>query len=399
MAALKSIIVSSVVSMKGIPIARISSSPEFGVIGSVIKLDGGESSDDDGNQLTYSWSFVDPPPIGSKVVHEGFTDLDPDGSVVSFSPDVVGEYTVQLIVSNGTFESEPAVSTVSIRAILVPSGRGLVPDGKFVWGYLRDIWAEVENKEWFETLWSALIQITGASMIELYQSDFNKSIRDIQDKFQRRWLKYEPKLALGDGLSFYLGNHCAGVNGSSAPLDTYVVVLGSTELVIVYGTVLAAVAGEIISVLSSANPVNIGPYTIVGTNAKKTGYLLKTGDGLSSPTADRVAVIGEGVLSFSAQSKTWTLSAPNTAIRVGDFFHIFGPNLGLYRVTAVSGAGAVFTVDRPPAFASDPVGSGFVYRPIRISVSQADMTLSSSFTVPKETGDNDLSQEIGRAHV
>ena len=115
---------------------------------------GGSTSWSISNFFSYAWSFVRTP-IGSKVVQEGFRLLESDGSLVSFSPDVVGEYVVGLTVSNGAYTSSQVTSQVSIRAILVPHGRGLVPDGKWIWSYIRDVWNDVENREWFETFWSA----------------------------------------------------------------------------------------------------------------------------------------------------------------------------------------------------------------------------------------------------
>lgn len=167
------------------------------------------------DRLYYKWEMVSVP-VGSRTGQESLRLLDTDSSLVSFSPDIVGEYTAELVVSNGAYESEPARVGISVRSILVPHGRGLVPDGKFIWSYIRDVWNGVEGREWFETLWSALIQICGADLLKLYQVDFNKSIRDIQSQYQQRWLAYEPKLSLVESdLTFFLGNHCAGKDAST----------------------------------------------------------------------------------------------------------------------------------------------------------------------------------------
>lgn len=422
MAALKTAIIGSVVEKKGRPVARIAAQPTFGVIGSVIRLDAGESSDPDGTDLTFRWSFVDPPPIGSRVVSEDFRALDESGSVVSFSPDVVGEYQVQLVVSNGVFDSDPAIATVSIRALLVPHGRGIVPDGKFIWGYLRDVWAEVENKEWFETLWSALIQIAGSEMLKLYQTDFNKSIRDIQDRYQRRWLKYEPKLPLEGGFTFYLGQHCAGVTATTTPLETYAVILSADEIAVVQGTVYPSVLGERLSIRTSLDSDNIKSYELSGLNSKKNGYRLKPGSVVPNPTADVVYGTATSFY-FDFQSKQWSIDAspgsdlalklstqqtlvdtladippmgaPTLAdLRGGDvIYYPSGPNAGFYRV--VEKSGAYIVVDRAPPSYSDVTLSAtykaYVYRPVQITVSQTDVLLGNSFSVPYETGDNDVS--------
>jgi hypothetical protein len=156
--------IGSVVEEQLAPTALVAADPQFGVVGSIVKLDGTASTNPTEDALTYTWEFTKVP-IGSAVVQEGFKALDSSTQVVSFSPDIVGEYLVSLTVSNGVYVSAPSQVQISIRALLVPHGRGIVPDGKFIWAYLRDVWTQVEDKEWFETLWSALIQITGADLL------------------------------------------------------------------------------------------------------------------------------------------------------------------------------------------------------------------------------------------
>lgn len=424
MAALKSAILGTVVPMKTKPVAKIATQPSFGVIGSVIRMNGNESFDADGTALTFKWSFVDPPPIGSRVVAEGFQSLEEDDSVVTFSPDVVGEYNVRLIVSNGVFDSDPVVATISIRALLVPHGRGIVPDGKFIWSYLRDVWSEVSNKEWFETLWSALIQITGGELLKLYQTDFNKSIRDIQDNFQRRWLKYEPKLQLSDDCSFYLGRQCAGSGATTSPLDTYAVIISEDEIIVVRGTVYPSVLGEQLTVRTSLGEDNLGTYRLSGLNSKKNGYRLKAGYAFPDPTADLIVGIPGVAFYFDFQSKIWSidpspgsdmaeqLSTQQTlldtltdlppmgamslsSLRGGDVIYFpSGPNAGFYSV--VQTGGGYVTVDKAPPSFSDVTLSetykAYIYRPVQITVSQPDLVLGDSFSVPYESGDNDLSQ-------
>lgn len=221
------------------------------------------------DRLSYSWSFVSVP-IGSQVRQEGFRLLDSDSSLVSFSPDKVGEYLVQLVVSNGAYDSEASTARSSIRAILVPHARGLVPDGKFIWNYVRDVWTQVDGKEWFETLWSALIQICGAEMLKLYQNDFAKSIRDIQDQYQRRWIAYEPKLDfVEDDLSFYLGNHCAGISATTEPvgLTGQVVLLPVEETPTTWAAATAYALGDIITPTAAAEDNLYFRCTLAGTTA------------------------------------------------------------------------------------------------------------------------------------
>lgn len=401
--------------LKRTPTAVVSASPAFGVIGSVVKLTGTSSSDPDGLPLQYMWQFLNVP-IGSKAVQEGFRSISEDDSEVSFSPDVVGEYSVRLTVSNGTVEATTD-QRISIRAILVPDGRGLVPDGKFIWSYIRDVWQEVENREIFETLWSALIQISAGELLKLYQNDFAKSIRDIQDLYQRRWLKYTPRLELGEDLSFILGSQAAGIDATteSRGQSGKAIILGPTEVSVVQGLVLPTVSGKI-EIISSQNPDNVGKYRLA-VSPTKTGYRLL--DPIPEPLADK---IGSNIrFEFNIQSTIWSLygarSRPyaelmskspspidelseifgqNTSssgpvdIRIGDTIHYpTGPNAGFYRV--VSGDGSTYEVAPAPPAASDPNILANVYRPVPYKVNAITTDVTDAFAVEYTPGTNDVS--------
>lgn len=371
------------------------------------------------DSLSYKWRFLQVP-IGSRVVAEGFRDLDSDSSLVSFSPDVVGEYVVGLVVSNGVLDSEEATTRVSIRAILVPHGRGIVPDGKFIWSYIRDVWQEVANKEVFETFWSALVQICGAELLKLYQSDFNKSIRDIQDLYQRRWLAYEPKLDLLEAdCIFYLGNACAGSGGSTKnlALNGQAIILSDEEVIIVLGSVLPDVLGATFYITAdSMEPANVGAYPLLNTNIAHNGYRIA----LSPPSVVGPNPVPGKILSglqwyFAFQSTTWSLntvpdwdyalSMSESAlpqdwltqlfgaivgvsgadlIHVGDVIHYpAGPNAGFYRIIEKSGSFVV--VDHAPPGAAE-IGGTFadVYRPVEFELSPAAElpATGSSFSIP-----------------
>lgn len=72
-----------------------------------ISLDGSMSSDINGDELSYQWVLIDKP-------NGSVTILDSsDGSTPSLTPDVLGDYTVELTVSDGILESKDAV-TISV---------------------------------------------------------------------------------------------------------------------------------------------------------------------------------------------------------------------------------------------------------------------------------------------
>lgn len=78
------------------------------VVGDTVTLKGAESSDKDGDPLTYQWSFVSVPE-GSAVAFNVADSMNPH-----FTPDVAGTYVAALKVFDGRVYSD--VSTVSITA-------------------------------------------------------------------------------------------------------------------------------------------------------------------------------------------------------------------------------------------------------------------------------------------
>jgi hypothetical protein len=76
-------------------------------VGESVALDGSASADADGDALSFSWSLLNVP-IGSAAQLEG-----QDTPTPSFVPDAAGLYVVQLIVSDGPANSDPAITQVT----------------------------------------------------------------------------------------------------------------------------------------------------------------------------------------------------------------------------------------------------------------------------------------------
>lgn len=98
------------------PIAVISSLPVTSV-GTLVTLDGSSSRDADGDALTYAWKLKSKP-SASTIVLNGSTS-----AIASFTPDVIGVYDVELVVNDGTVNSE----TVAWGITIAPSTANQAP--------------------------------------------------------------------------------------------------------------------------------------------------------------------------------------------------------------------------------------------------------------------------------
>ena len=76
-------------------------------LGTDVILNGGGSTDVDGDALSYVWTMVSQP-VGSQTRIAAFR-----GVVASFTADVAGTYIVQLMVNDGLVDSAPSVTTIT----------------------------------------------------------------------------------------------------------------------------------------------------------------------------------------------------------------------------------------------------------------------------------------------
>ncbi|MCG7940360.1 MAG: PKD domain-containing protein [Candidatus Thiodiazotropha lotti] len=97
--------------------------------GQVVVLDGNQSNDADGDNLTYLWSLISMP--------QGSTAFltDAESAVSSFIPDVGGIYVAQLIVNDGILDSLPDTAKVTVEVVALDSdGDGLTDEEEAVLG-------------------------------------------------------------------------------------------------------------------------------------------------------------------------------------------------------------------------------------------------------------------------
>lgn len=88
--------------------------PLVGAVSQAVLLDGRASSDADAQPLTYQWTLV-AKPAGSSVAL-----VDATKSVAKIVPDVLGEYTVQLVVKDKFVNSAPVTALVSVEHFFHP---------------------------------------------------------------------------------------------------------------------------------------------------------------------------------------------------------------------------------------------------------------------------------------
>ena len=91
------------------PVANIKALPEI-YIGDTVNLDGGASSDADGDSLIYLWNIIDKPSDSQASID------DSQSATTHFIADVKGDYTVELVVNDGQLDSDPVKVIASVQS-------------------------------------------------------------------------------------------------------------------------------------------------------------------------------------------------------------------------------------------------------------------------------------------
>jgi hypothetical protein len=129
------------------------------VVGDLVRLDGTKSSDPDGDQLSYAWSFSTKPAASTAVLSNA-TLAQP-----AFTADKEGQYVLQVIVNDGVNNSDPDTVKVTAGAVSDPcANKPAAPAGVTAsdGGYTDHV----------EITWAA---VSGASAYQVYRGDAHDS--------------------------------------------------------------------------------------------------------------------------------------------------------------------------------------------------------------------------------
>lgn len=92
------------------PPVAVTSTRLFTLPGQALALDGSESFDDEGQPLTFRWRLMQKP-VGSAILLE-----NANAEMASITPDVDGDYDIELVVNDGIENSAPVNVTVTAAA-------------------------------------------------------------------------------------------------------------------------------------------------------------------------------------------------------------------------------------------------------------------------------------------
>ncbi|MHC4560535.1 MAG: LamG domain-containing protein, partial [Planctomycetota bacterium] len=94
------------------PPVAVAAGPNEAVVGDSVLLDGSGSFDADGDILTFSWRLISKPSGSIAEI------TDPNSEQTTFIPDVPGEYTAGLVVSDDYFDSEEDEVNITVISLV-----------------------------------------------------------------------------------------------------------------------------------------------------------------------------------------------------------------------------------------------------------------------------------------
>jgi len=101
--------------------AAVAGPTQYVFVGPQVTLDGSNSSDGNGDPLTYSWSFILKPQSSAATLS------NPNTASPFFTPDVTGAYRLSLTVNDGTANSQTSTVTVYVATAPASAAQWRVP--------------------------------------------------------------------------------------------------------------------------------------------------------------------------------------------------------------------------------------------------------------------------------
>lgn len=119
---------------------------------------------------------------------------DSNLSAVSFIPAVMGTYEISLVVSNGSLASLPSQATIYV----VPNAltTGYTPDASYLWTYISDFWRLVRDRGPIDMFWSALTQRVAAELLEVLQTQDERSLDHFPEDRMARWVSLPVRVSM-----------------------------------------------------------------------------------------------------------------------------------------------------------------------------------------------------------
>jgi len=125
-------------------------------IGAQVNLDGGASSDANGDTLTFRWQFSSVPAGSSADL------LNPDAQIATFTPDVAGTYVVNLTVNDGAASSNAdPVSVTVLASLALEEVDAFFGNEQLAWPYSSSATISVTTNEANCTLRSFRLEASG----------------------------------------------------------------------------------------------------------------------------------------------------------------------------------------------------------------------------------------------
>jgi len=143
-------------------------------------------------------------PVGSTTFSggRGSSEIKP-----IFIPDKPGIYILSLTVavqlSSGSY-SFSAKDFLQVTAALTAQILEHRPASDYIWAHLPDFWNLVQDKQYFTSMWSAMTQAISSDLLATWQNDYAKALKDVSQRYQRRWINYGGKITFDPNYSSLL---------------------------------------------------------------------------------------------------------------------------------------------------------------------------------------------------